>query len=68
MRGEINGKKYSEATGKLHLPCPHKGKTGISVHVVIKEGHCYRSEVCTVFECKFHKYQNDLPRVLSVVW
>lgn len=67
-RGIPDTKKYSEATGKLHMPCPYRGKSGIYVHVIIKGGYCYRSEDCLVFECKFNKLHGDIESVLSVVW
>lgn len=59
---------YSEATGKLHIFCPHRDRTGISVHVVIKEGHCYRSRQCMVLNCKFNVLQSDIKCLLSLAW
>jgi hypothetical protein len=67
-RDVIGAKRYSEATGKLHIPCPHRERTGISIHVVVRDGCCYRSGQCLVFECKFHEFQNDLEKILSVTW
>ncbi len=61
-------KKFSENTGKLHIPCPYKEKTGIEVHVVIKGGYCYRSSQCMVFECKYNRYQSDIESLLSIMW
>jgi hypothetical protein len=61
-------KRFSEASGKLHIPCPHKEITGINVHVVIKEGYCYRSEQCMVIQCKFNRLQSDIDYVLSLTW
>ncbi|MDP2168241.1 MAG: hypothetical protein Q8J64_07925 [Thermodesulfovibrionales bacterium] len=69
MRREtLCAKRYCEATGKLHVPCPHRVKSGVYVHVVIKGGYCYRSKDCLVFECKFNGMQSDLDSVVSVVW
>lgn len=68
-RGDIlREKKFSEMTGKLHLPCPHCEKTGINIHVVIKDGYCYRSEECLVIDCKYNRYQGDIERIISVTW
>jgi hypothetical protein len=68
-RGDIlREKKFSELTGKLHLPCPHQERTGIRIHVVIKDGYCYRSEDCMVLECKYNRYQSDIERIISVTW
>ena len=64
----IDKKHYSEATGKLHIPCPHKQKSGVYVHVVIREGSCYSSGECMVFECKFNNMQGKLETILSVAW
>ena len=64
----IEQKKYSELTGKLHMPCPYKAKTGINVHIVIKEGVCYRTGHCLVVECKYNHFQGDLEKLLSVTW
>lgn len=61
-------KRFSEVTGKLHIPCPHKEKSGIGVHVVIKNGYCYRSGECMVIECKFNRIQSKIEDVLSVAW
>ena len=61
-------KRFSEASGKLHIPCPHKEITGIKIHVVIKEGYCYRSEQCMVIKCKFNRLQSDIDYVLSLTW
>lgn len=64
----IFGKKYCENTGKLHVPCPHKARSGVFIHVVIRDGQCYRSKDCLVFDCKFNTLQNDLDSIVSVVW
>lgn len=61
-------KRFSETTGKLHMPCPYKHKTGIDIFIVIKGGYCYRSEDCMVMECKYNRTQSDLKSVLSVTW
>jgi len=67
-RSALCDKRFSESSGKLHMPCPHPKKSGVYIHVVIKGGYCYRSGDCLVFECKFNKTQSDLKSVLSVVW
>lgn len=64
----VSAKRFSEMTGKLHLLCPHRDKTGINIHVVIMGGCCYRSSECMVFKCKFNAMQDDLERILSVTW
>ena len=61
-------KTYAVETGKLHLSCPHKDRTGVNVHVVIKDGYCYRSEQCMVIWCKFNRLQTDLDAFLSLIW
>jgi len=61
-------KHFSESTGKLHIPCPHCEKTGITVHVVVKEGFCYRSGDCLVINCKFNRLQSDIEALLSLAW
>lgn len=66
--GILRDKKFSEMTGKLHLPCPYTEKTGITIHVVIKDGCCYRSEECLVIGCKYNRYQSDIERIISVTW
>ncbi len=68
MRYVLKDSRYSEATGKLHILCPHRGKTGIAVHVVIREGHCYRSKQCMVINCKFNVLQSDIQCLLSLAW
>ena len=68
MRYVSKESRFSEATGKLHILCPHRDRTEISVHVVIREGHCYRSRQCTVINCKFNVLQSDLPCLLSLTW
>jgi hypothetical protein len=68
MRKDLLEKKRSEATGKLHIPCPHSDKSGVCVHVVIRDGYCYRSHECMVLECKYNRTQGDIKKVLSVTW
>jgi len=68
MRYHPKDSHYSEATGKLHILCPHRDKTGITIHVVIKDGHCYRSRQCMVLNCKFNILQSDLQCLLSLAW
>ncbi len=68
MRSLYLEKRYSESTGKLHIPCPFAKNTGINVHVVIKGGLCYRSENCVVVKCKFSHLQTDLESLLSLTW
>jgi hypothetical protein len=64
----IQEKKFSEMTGKLHLPCPYRNKTGIKIHVVIKDGICYKAGQCLVVECKHNNIQDDLERLISITW
>ena len=61
-------KHFSETTGKLHAPCPHRESTCINVHVVIKDGFCYRSEQCMVIKCKYNRLQSDISCLLSLTW
>lgn len=61
-------KHYSDATGKLHIPCPYADETGIRVHVVIRTGVCYRSESCLVIRCRFNSLQSDVRALLSLTW
>jgi hypothetical protein len=68
MRSLPLEKRYSEETGKLHVPCPFAENTGIRVHVVIKGGYCYRSEDCMILRCKFSRLQADLESLLSLTW
>jgi hypothetical protein len=68
MRKNLLDKRYSEMTGKLHIGCPHREKSGVQLHVVIKGGYCYRSEECMVVECKYNRMQSDIKKVLSVMW
>ncbi len=68
MKGAYLDKHYSETTGKLHIPCPYRETTGISVHVIIKGGTCYRSEHCMVVKCKFNRLQSDVACLLSLTW
>ena len=64
----IMEKSYAVETGKLHLSCPHSERTGITIHVVVKDGYCYRSEQCMVIWCKFNRLQTDLDAFLSLIW
>ena len=59
---------FSESTRKLHIPCLHREKTGIYIHVVIKDGYCYRSEQCMVVQCKYNRLQSDIASLLSLTW
>jgi hypothetical protein len=61
-------KRYSESTKKLHIPCPFSEKTNIKIHVVVKNGYCYRSESCIVVQCKYNKIQTDIEAWLSLLW
>jgi len=64
----VHDKSYSIETGKLHMTCPHKERTGINIHVVVKDGYCYRSEECMVIWCKFNSLQTDTEKLLSLIW
>lgn len=64
----LNKRIYSEKTGKLHMLCPYKEKSGVCTHVVIKENICYRSSDCMVLECRFHAKYGDIDTILSVAW
>jgi hypothetical protein len=68
MKDPFRQRHYCETTRKLHVPCPHCEKTGINVHVVVKDGHCYRSEHCTVIWCKYNRLQSDIETLLSLTW
>ncbi len=68
MKTPVIEKRFSEATGKLHIPCPYRDLTGINVHVVIRDGFCYRSEHCMVLRCKFNRLQADIDCLLSIAW
>jgi hypothetical protein len=68
MRDALDRKRFSENTGKLHISCPHRDKTGVDVHVVIKGGWCYRSGQCMAFECKYNRVQSDIESLLSIMW
>ncbi len=67
-RDVVTNKRYSETSGKLHIQCPHKERTGINIHVVIKGRYCYRSDECMVIECKYNKMRNKIENVLSMTW
>jgi hypothetical protein len=66
--GHDDDKKFSEATGKLHIHCPHREKTGINVHVVIRGGVCYKAGQCLVVQCKYNTIQNEIGQLLSLTW
>jgi hypothetical protein len=66
MKDILLDKHYSEASGKLHVPCPYRKSTGINTHVVIKDGYCYRD--CLIIWCKYNRLKSDLESVLSIVW
>lgn len=68
MKEPSNIRRFDEATGKLHMQCPHSEKTGIYVHVVIRDGYCYRSGECMVVECRFNRLQGDIKSLLSITW
>jgi hypothetical protein len=68
MRDRFLQKNYSIATGKLHIPCPYRQRTGINIHVVVKDGYCYRSEDCMVIWCKFNRLKSDIDSILSLFW
>ncbi|HAM53004.1 MAG TPA: hypothetical protein DCP92_20750 [Nitrospiraceae bacterium] len=68
MRYTPKDRHFSEATRKLHMPCPHREKTGINIHVVMKDGCCYRSESCMIIECKYNRLQEDIKSLLSLTW
>lgn len=61
-------KHFSDRTGKLHIYCPYREETGVTVHVVIKDGFCYRSEHCMVIKCKYNRLQTDIDTLLSLTW
>lgn len=68
MKDVVGPNHYSEDTGKLHVKCPHSNKSGVKVHVVVRNGVCYRSKECLVVQCKFNDLQNDLDSLLSITW
>ncbi|MBI4691361.1 MAG: hypothetical protein HY754_14015 [Nitrospirae bacterium] len=68
MRDYYLQKRYSESTGKLHIPCPYREKTGINVHVVLRGGYCYRSGQCMIIKCRYNRVQSDPKALLSLVW
>ncbi|MBI5212533.1 MAG: hypothetical protein HY957_04085 [Nitrospirae bacterium] len=67
MKDYFIQKRYSDTTRKLHMPCPYPERTGIAIHVVIKDGYCYRSE-CMVIQCKYNRIQSDTQALMSLVW
>lgn len=68
MKDPFMQKNYAIETGKLHIPCPFRNQTGINIHVVVKDGYCYRSEQCIVVWCKFNRIQTDIDSLLSLIW
>ena len=52
-------------TGKLHMPCPFKQITGVNMHVVVKNGFCYRSKQCMAVKCRFNRLQSNLECLLD---
>jgi hypothetical protein len=67
-RDVVTNKRYSERSGKLHIQCPFKDRTGIRTHVVIKGRYCYRSDECMVIECKYNKSRTKIENILSMTW
>jgi hypothetical protein len=65
---EKEERRFSEKTGKLHIHCPHREETGIALHVVIREGCCYRSKECLVLKCRYNASHSDVSTVLSLIW
>lgn len=61
-------RSFASDTGKIHTRCPHSDRTGIKVHVVIRDGYCYRSNDCMVIWCKYNSIQTDLDSFLSIIW
>ncbi|MBI5098817.1 MAG: hypothetical protein HZB30_06215 [Nitrospirae bacterium] len=61
-------KQFAVETGKLHIPCPYRERTEINIHVVVKDGYCYRSEECDVIWCKFNRIQTDIDSLISLIW
>ncbi len=68
MRYVPKERRNTDPSGKLHIYCPHRDRTGITVHVVIRNGVCYRSRQCMVLTCKFNMLQSDLQCLLSLTW
>ncbi len=68
MKDPILQKHFAIETGKLHMTCPHKERTEINIHVVIKDGYCYRSEQCMVIWCKYNRLQTEMDKLLSLIW
>ncbi len=59
MQQSFFRKRYSNGMDKLHVMCPCPDRTGINIHVVIKEGACYRSRTCLASDCKYNKTPTD---------
>ncbi|HAM50774.1 MAG TPA: hypothetical protein DCP92_08800 [Nitrospiraceae bacterium] len=59
MRESFLDKQYSIITGKLHLFCPHREETGVNIHVVIKDGSCYRSKSCFATRCRYNRIKGS---------
>jgi len=68
MKDPFMKKQYALDTGKLHIPCPHREQTEINIHVVVKDGYCYRSEECMVIWCKYNRIQTDIDSLISLIW
>ena len=67
MKEHAKEKHFSLETGKLHIPCLYREKTGIGTHVVIKDGYCYRSEHCMIIWCKYNRMQSDIDSIISLM-
>ncbi|RJQ55467.1 MAG: hypothetical protein C4526_03455 [Nitrospiraceae bacterium] len=68
MKDPFMKKCFAVDTGKLHLPCPYRERTEINIHVVVKDGYCYRSEECPIIWCKFNRIQTDIDSLISLIW
>jgi NAD-dependent dihydropyrimidine dehydrogenase PreA subunit len=68
MKEPTMDKCFAVESGKLHMACPFKDKTGIHTHVVIRNGYCYRSGQCMIVHCKFNSIQTDIDSLLSLIW
>lgn len=64
----IEEKKFSEATRKLQIICPNRERSGVEVHVIVRNGCCYRSSHCMVFDCRYNRMQEELDSIISVIW
>jgi len=68
MKDPFMKKQFAVETGKLHIPCPYREMTDVNVHVVIKDGYCYRSEECMIIWCKLNRIQTDIDSLISLIW